>query len=41
MLAISNNDSSSSESDFNNHNEMDEILPSILSNNDKQILYQA
>jgi hypothetical protein len=41
MLAISNNDSSNSESDFNDHNEMDEILPFILSNDDERILHQA
>jgi hypothetical protein len=41
MSAISNNDFSSSESDFNNHNKMDEILPSILSNNNKRIFHQA
>jgi hypothetical protein len=41
MSAISNNDSSNSESDFNDHNEINEILPSILSNNNKRILHQA
>jgi hypothetical protein len=41
MSAISNNNSSNSESDFNDYNKMDEILPFILSNNNKRILHQA
>jgi hypothetical protein len=41
MSAISNNNSSNSESDFNNYNEMNEILPFILSNNNKRIFHQA